>query len=275
VGVADRARLLGDLLTDLRAEGEALDAVVADLEDTAWLTPTPAEGWTVATQIAHLDWTNAQALLALQDPDAFAAVVEQVRDRMDRVVDDEAQAGAAAAPQQVLDRWRTSRDELSRALAEHPDGARIPWFGPPMSAASMATARLMETWAHGLDVTDALGLPPTVSPRLRHVADLGVRTRDFAFAQHGLPAPAEPFRVELTAPDGSVWAWGPEDAGQRVTGPALDFCLRVTRRRHRADLALETAGRDADRWVGVAQAFAGPPGGDRPRADRPATDGGA
>jgi uncharacterized protein (TIGR03084 family) len=115
-------------------------------------------------------------------------------------------------------------------------------------------------------VTDALGLPPTVSSRLRHVAHLGVRTRDFAFAQHGEPAPGEPFRVELAAPDGSLWAWGPEDAAQRVTGPALDFCQRVTRRRHRADLALEATGPDADRWLDLAQAFAGPPGRERPPA---------
>jgi uncharacterized protein (TIGR03084 family) len=132
-----------------------------------------------------------------------------------------------------------------------------------MSVPSMATARIMETWAHGLDVTDALALPPLVSPRLRHVADLGVRTRNFAFGQHGLPAPTEPFRVELAAPDGSRWTWGPEDAAQRVTGPALDFCLCVTRRRHRADLALEATGEDADRWLDLAQAFAGPPGAER------------
>jgi uncharacterized protein (TIGR03084 family) len=137
-----------------------------------------------------------------------------------------------------------------------------------MSVASMATARLMETWAHGLDVTDALGLPPSVSPRLRHVAHIGVRTRDFAFALHGLPVPADPFRIELAAPDGSVWAWGPEDAVQRVGGPALDFCLRVTRRRHRDDLALQATGPDADRWLDVAQAFAGPPGDDRSAAGK-------
>ena len=122
----------------------------------------------------------------------------------------------------------------------------------------------METWAHGLDITDALHHPPSVSGRLRHVAHIGVRARDFAFAQHGLPVPTEPFRVELTAPDGSVWAWGPEDARQRVTGPALDFCLRVTRRRHRSDLALRATGPDADRWLDIAQAFAGPPGEERP-----------
>jgi uncharacterized protein (TIGR03084 family) len=267
VGVADRAKLLGDLLADLRAEGETLDAVVADLEDTAWLTPTPAEGWTVATQIAHLDWTNAQALRALADPEGFTATVEQVRGRLDRLVDDEARVRASAAPEQVLDGWRRSREALSRALTGHPDGVKIPWFGPPMSATSLATARIMETWAHGLDVTDALGLAPSVSPRLRHVADLGVRTRDFAFAQHGLRGPAGPIRVELAAPDASAWAWGPEDAAQRVTGPALDFCLRVTRRRHRADLALQATGPDADRWLDVAQAFAGPAGEERPPSD--------
>jgi uncharacterized protein (TIGR03084 family) len=267
VGVPDRAQLLADLLADLRDEGAALDAVVVHLEDTAWLTPTPAEGWTVATQIAHLDWTDTQALRAITDPEGFTATVEEVRNRLDRLVDDEARAGASAAPEQVLESWRKSRDELSRELAGQPDGVKIPWFGPPMSAPSLATARLMETWAHGLDVTDALGLPPSVSPRLLHVADLGVRTRNFSFAQRGLPAPAEPVRVELAAPDGPDWAWGPEDAEQRVTGSALDFCLRVTRRRHRADLALQVTGPDADRWLDVAQAFAGPPGEERPPSD--------
>lgn len=262
----ERADLLAVLLADLAAEGNALDAVVAHLEDTAWMTPTPAEGWTVATQIAHLHWADEQALHALHDPEAFAAGVAGVRDRLPVLVDEEARTRANAAPERLLESWRTGRSELARRLADRPDGARIPWFGPPMGVVSLATARLMETWAHGLDVTDALSLPPIVSRRLRHVADLGVRTRDFAHGQHGVPAPRAPFRVELTAPDGALWTWGPADAAQRVTGPALDFCLRVTRRRHRADLALEATGPDADRWLDLAQAFAGPPGAARPRS---------
>jgi uncharacterized protein (TIGR03084 family) len=264
--VPDRARLLAALLDDLAAEGAALDAVVAQLEDTAWLTPTPAEGWTVAMQIAHLAWTDDQALLAVTDPAAFTAAVSGRDAELAGAVDAAAASGATAGPARLVERWRAGRAELARALAALPGGTKVPWFGPPMSAPSLATARLMETWAHGLDVTDALRVPPTVSPRLRAVAHLGVRTRDFAFAQHGLPAPAEPFRVELTAPDGDVWVFGPEDAAQRVTGPALDFCLRVTRRRHRADLALTATGPDADRWLDLAQAFAGPPGEDRPPA---------
>jgi uncharacterized protein (TIGR03084 family) len=259
VRVADRAAVLADLT----AEGDALDAVVAHLEDTAWLMPTPADGWTVADAISHLEWTDRQALRALTDPDGFAAAVAALLDRLGSVVDDEARAGAATDPAVLLARWRAGRSELVARLAAVPDDTRIPWFGPPMKAPSMATARLMETWAHALDVTDALGVPPSASDRLRHVAHLGIRTRDFAFLQRGEDPPAEPFRVELTAPDGAVWSWGPEDAAQRVTGPALDFCLRVTRRRHRADLALEATGADADRWLDLAQAFAGPPGAER------------
>ena len=258
--MADRA----ELLADLRAEGDLLDAVVAGLEDTAWLGPTPAEGWTVAHQIAHLAWTDDWALRAATDPEGFTRAAAEAGPALTGLVDDAAAAGAGEQPERLLARWRAGRRAVADALAALPDDARLPWFGPPMSAASMATARLMETWAHGLDVTDALLAPPSVSPRLRHVAHIGVRTRDFAFRQHGLPPPAEEFRIELAAPDGGTWTWGPDDAAQRVTGPVLDFCLRVTQRRHRDDLALQTVGADADRWLDLAQAFAGPPGPGRP-----------
>ena len=156
----------------------------------------------------------------------------------------------------------------SRRCASYPAGQKMPWFGPPMSPTSMATARFMETWAHGLDVADALGITPERTDRVRQVAHLGVRTRNFAFATHGLDAPAEEFRIELVAPSGDLWVWGPEDAAQRVTGSAYDFCLRVTQRRHRDDLDLRATGPDADRWLDLAQAFAGPPGEGRSPHER-------
>ena len=166
----------------------------------------------------------------------------------------------------LLDRWRTARLRLAESLRSYPDGQKMPWYGPPMSATSMATARFMETWAHSLDVHEALGVEPEVSDRIRHVAHLGVRTRNFAFSVHGLEAPAEEFRIELTAPSGDLWAWGPEDAAQTVTGPAYDFCLLVTQRVHRSDTSLVAVGRDADTWLSIAQCFAGPPGeGREPR----------
>ncbi|MGW0514486.1 TIGR03084 family metal-binding protein [Streptomyces olivaceoviridis] len=252
------------VIDDLRAESGELDRPVAELSPSSWALPTPAPGWTVAHQIAHLAWTDRSALLAVTDADAFRALVEKALAAPGSFVDEGAEEGAELPPAELLAAWRGGRTALDRALRDAPAGARFPWYGPPMSAASMATARLMETWAHGLDIADALGVVRPPTDRLRHVARLGVRTRDFAFGVHGLTPPDEEFRVELTAPSGQVWAYGDERAAQRVTGPALDFCLLVTQRAHRDDLALTATGPDADRWLGIAQAFAGPPGTGRP-----------
>ncbi len=159
---------------------------------------------------------------------------------------------------------------LIATFAATDPSASLPWFGPPMSATSSMTARLMETWAHGQDVADALGVTREPTARLRHVAHLGVAARSFAFANRGLAPPAEPVHVALTAPHGAVWTWGPPDAAATVRGPAEDFCLLVTRRRHRDDLALDAHGDAAKRWLHVAQAFAGPPRRDRvPRGKAP------
>jgi uncharacterized protein (TIGR03084 family) len=256
------------VIDDLAEEAAEVDALVAGLDPAGWRTGTPAAGWTIAHQVAHLAWTDEAALLAATDPEAFADHLREAAQNPEGFVDEGAERGAKAEPGELLARWRTSRSALDRCLREIPDGTKVPWYGPPMSAASMATARLMETWAHGLDVADALGVRRAPTGRLRHVAHLGVRTRDYAYLVRELTAPSEPFRVELTGPDGDVWAWGPEDAAQRVSGPALDFCLLVTQRRHRADLALTAQGVDADRWLDLAQAFAGPPGSGRePGAD--------
>jgi uncharacterized protein (TIGR03084 family) len=248
------------MVADLRAESDELDALVADLPSARWAEATPAAGWTIAHQIAHLLWTDRVALLAVTDEAAFASVVEDAAKNPTGFVDEGAEELAVTAPADLLADWRSTRARLHDELLAVPDGRKLPWFGPPMSAASMATARLMETWAHGLDVADALGVKRPPTARLRSIAHIGVRTRDFAFAINGLAAPADPFRVELRAPDGSTWSWGPEDAAQRVTGSAEDFCMLVTQRRPRASLDVHAVGDDADRWLGIAQAFAGPPG---------------
>jgi uncharacterized protein (TIGR03084 family) len=248
------------IVADLRAESDELDALLAPLPAAQWATPTPAEGWTIAHQVAHLLWTDRVALLSVTDEPAFTIVLgDAVRDPSG-FVDDAAAELAALPAGELLDNWRRTRAGLHAALLDVADGRKLPWFGPPMSAPSMATARLMETWAHGLDVADALGVTRPATPRLRSIAHLGVRTRDFAFAVHGLTPPTSPFHVELRAPDGSVWAWGPDDAAQRVTGSALDFCLLVTQRRPRAALDVVAQGSDAETWLTIAQAFAGPPG---------------
>jgi len=163
-------------------------------------------------------------------------------------------------PAAMLERWRAGRAQVLNDLAEVPPGVKIAWYGTSMAAPSLATARLMETWAHGQDIADALGVVRTPTARLRHIAHLGHRTLGYAFMANGKAAPAEPVRVELTAPDGTLWTFGPEDAANRVDGPALDFCRLVTQRVHRSDTALTARGPVADAWLDLAQAFAGTPG---------------
>jgi uncharacterized protein (TIGR03084 family) len=254
--------VLDDLLEDLAAESGVLDALVAPLKPAAWRTGTPAPGWTIAHQVAHLAWTDRVAALAARDPDEFNAMLTRALREAGGAgfVDQQAEQGAQLEPAELLATWRADRHELVAALAAVPAGRKLPWFGPPMGAATMATARLMETWAHGQDVADALGVKREPTARLRNIAHLGVRTRDFAFISRGLQPPAEEFWIELTAPDGSLWTWGPETADERVTGPALDFCLLVAQRRHRDDLAVQVVGGKADEWLGIAQVFAGPSG---------------
>jgi uncharacterized protein (TIGR03084 family) len=253
------------VLADLVAESAELDALVAGLDDAGWATPTPAAGWTVAHQIAHLAWTDRAALLAATDPAAFADHLREAVEDPDGFADAGAEAGAKTPPAELLAGWRADRDRLAEALRAVPDGTKLVWYGPSMSPASMATARLMETWAHGLDVADALGVRRQPTARLRNVAHLAVRTRDFAYLLHDRTPPVEEFRVELVAPDGSAWTWGPDDAAQRVTGSAYDFCLLAVQRVHRDDADVKADGAQADQWLGIIQAFAGPSGPGRPR----------
>jgi uncharacterized protein (TIGR03084 family) len=260
-------RLLDGVLDDLASESGRLESLVVDLPESGWRTPTPAPGWDVATQIAHLAWTDEAARAAATDQERWESLVAEAMADPQNYADRAALAGGVATPAQILERWRTARRELAETLRTHPEGQRIPWYGPPMSATSMATARFMETWAHSLDVHAALGADPEVTDRIRHVAHLGVRTRDFAFAVHRTPPPTEEFRVELTAPSGDLWSWGPRDAAQTVSGAAYDFCRLVTQRIHRADTSLVAVGRDANLWLNIAQAFAGPPGEGREGRD--------
>jgi uncharacterized protein (TIGR03084 family) len=251
-----------DVIQDLAAESAEVDALVADLPAADWARPTPAAGWTIAHQVAHLAWTDQAALMATTDPDAFTAHLTEALNSPGSFVDRAAEEFIEEPPA-LLAKWRSGRTALAEALLAVPSGSKVLWYGTAMSPASMATARIMETWAHGLDIADALGVNRQPTDRLRHIVHLGHRTLGFSFLAHGREVPHQPVRLELRAPDGQEWAFGPAEADNRVTGPALDFCLLVTQRRHRSDLALRAEGPVADAWLDIAQAFAGPPGSGR------------
>lgn len=246
------------LCADLQAECAALERILEPLQEAAWDTPTPAPGWSIRDQISHLGWTDRAATMAAAHPERFTSEILQ-QPRHARAAR-QAETSRSLAGPALLDWWRTGRLEMLAVLRRLEPSTRLPWFGPSMSAASCATARLMETWAHGQDVVDALGVQRPATARLRHVAHLGVLARPFSYRTRGQEPPLEDVRVELQSPDGELWTWGETTAQNRVTGPALDFCLVVTQRRHLADTQLQRTGPIAQAWMQLAQAFAGPPG---------------
>ena len=249
---------------DMRAEHEDLDSLVAPLTEATWDAPTPAEGWTIRDQISHLAYFDRVALVSAMDPNRFRVEREIALADVAALIADSVDLGRALPAAQLLGYWRNWRQELVAALRELDHSDRIPWYGPEMSAASFASARLMETWAHGQDVADALGIFRVPSARLRHVAHLGVRAFANSFRAHNLAVPDCSVLVELDGPGGARWTWGDASVlGDSVRGPALDFCLVVTQRRHRADTDLQMVGPVAEAWMEVAQAFAGPPGAGR------------
>jgi uncharacterized protein (TIGR03084 family) len=256
-----------ELCADLLAEYEALDALATAMTPQQWRKPTRFYGWTPWDEIAHLCFFDETGLLAATDPQRFAAETAQLQARLDGGMEISAIArerfghldGAA-----LLDYWRPRYRGLVKALSGMDAKARLPWYGPTMSARSFATARLMETWAHGQDVYDALGVRRPFSGRLRHIAHLGVTTYGWTFINRGLPVPEPAPHVALSTPGGDCWTWNPPSATDWVRGSAEDFCLVVTQRRNVRDTGLEYAGAGAAAWLPIAQCFAGPP------ADSPA-----
>jgi uncharacterized protein (TIGR03084 family) len=249
---------LQSIVDDLVAESAALADVLEGLRPQQWALATPAAGWSIGDQVSHLAYFDEQTLQSLTDPVRFRRDAERLvrggnfPDRIaaeyrDRRID-------------LLGWFRTTRSALVRAYRVCDPGRRLPWYGPDMSPSSSVTARLMETWAHGQDVLDALGIERPPTDRLRHVAHLAVRALPYSYRVNGLPQPTRPIRVELCSPGGGEWAWGPPDAEDRVSGPAVDFCLVATQRRHVLDTRLSVTGTTARQWMAIAQAFAGPAG---------------
>lgn len=249
-----------DIFPDLVAESEDIDRLVAGLDAEQWSLPTPASGWTIAHQIAHLAFVNHLARLAGSAPERFAAYAARAKSGFQAAVDAALAEYLADPPEVVLARWRTERAGAVEALAAVAAGRTVPWLANPLPPTVLAAAGLMEVFAHGQDIADALGVRRAYTDRIGHIAWFGTHTRDFGYLARGINPPDESFRFELTAPSGARWDFGPADAGQRITGPGLDFCLLVTRRRHRDDLALTAHGDEADRWLDIAQAYRGPAG---------------
>ena len=264
---------LPGLLDDLDAEYAALREVVDGLADAdaRWDLATPAEGWAVRDQISHLAYFDDAGRQAMVDPDAFARSVEELLATTGDPMDVHLVRGRAMGGDELLDWWDGAHRAMVEAFSIADPSARVPWYGPPMGTLSFISARLMETWAHGQDVCDALGVERTPTARLKHIAHLGVRARPFSYIVRGLEVPDGRIDVAVVGPEGDEWRWEIGDSSDSgpvatVTGSALEFCLVVTQRRNVVDTDLVVEGDLAADWISVAQAFAGAPGPGRPPA---------
>ncbi|MGV0735064.1 TIGR03084 family metal-binding protein [Mycobacterium syngnathidarum] len=247
------------LLEDLVAEQQSLAEVVRGLSAEEWAAPTPAQGWAVRDQIYHLGMFDELSALAITNPEAFTGERTRIlelglADRPRRHQHAEQLAGP-----RLFDWWTEHNHSMVEGLRGVDGSTRIEWFGPQMSANSFGTARLMELWAHGQDVVDALGIRREHTDRVRHVVHLGVITRKWSFVNRKETPPQGEVRVELVSPSGETWFWGPADASDRIDGKAVDFALVVTQRANVVETELTVEGDVAQSWMAVAQCFAGPP----------------
>ncbi|MDG2027602.1 MAG: TIGR03084 family metal-binding protein [Acidimicrobiales bacterium] len=254
---------VADVLSDLLAEQAALDPIVGSLGADDWDTPTASPRWAVTEQVAHLTYFDHAAAFAINHPDQWDEEMNRLFGAAgdgDPGVDQLTLGAVRDLP--VGERhaaWVAGRDALAQAGQTLADDARVPWYGPSMGAKSFLTARLMECWAHGQDIVDAVGAARPATDRLRHIAQLGYITRGWTYTNRKLDMPEGEIRVSLDAPSGDRWTWGPEDAAATVAGGAEAFCLVVTQRRHLDDIELDVQGDAAVDWLTKAQAFAGPP----------------
>jgi uncharacterized protein (TIGR03084 family) len=245
---------VAELLVDLEAEQRDLQAVVAELDADAWLTPTPARGWDVRDTIAHLADTDEMAIDTVRGgPDAINVRAATAASG-EAVTFHGVLHGRRRSGREVATWWEHASVHVREALAEIPADMRVPW-GIGMRPPSLVTARLMETWAHGLDVRAALRLPADDTDRLAHVAWLSTRALPYAYGVVGREMPGEPIRVELTLPSGAIWSTGPEDAADRITGSAGEYCRVFVHRRRAADTSLRVEGDAARSAMAVARAF--------------------
>ncbi|MBY0402014.1 TIGR03084 family protein [Myxococcota bacterium] len=259
---AEKQEASSSVPRDFMVEVDELHALLATLSAADWERPTLFKAWTARDIVAHLHQSDRLGRASALGEEAFAVARRQMREDVAAGAGAREQARRIAADlacADLLATWRRTAHELAELLASLAPGRRLPWFGPDMGVSMFATARLMETWAHGQAIYDLLGLSRAPTGRLRHIAVIGVRTFGFCFANRRREAPGPPPHVRLEAPSGELWSFHEPREDERIEGSALDFCLTVTQVRHVRDTALRVTGPVAAAWMEIAQCFAGPP----------------
>ena len=243
---------------DFLDESKALHALLQPLDDAAFGQATAFKGWTMNDVLRHLHYWNWMAWLQLNDESLLVAQMDEIA-RAGGMRPAETAHVEGAAGRTLVDIWIDQAKATATAFAAADPKARLKWAGPDMSARSSITARLMETWAHGQEIYDQLGVVRQNADRIRNIVVLGVNTFGWTFKNRKLDIPETMPLVVLTAPSDEVWTYGEAGGTDRVEGPAEEFCQVVTQTRNIADTALVVTGPIATQWMGFAQCFAGRP----------------
>jgi len=246
---------------DFREESEALFRLVDPLKEAELESRTQFKGWTINDVVGHLHIWNWAADLSLKDGDGFQAFfkdfVEVVLSEGMRTAEEKWLDGLKN--RELLDTWRRFYLETSERFAAADPRARVPWAGPDMSVRSSITARFMETWAHGQEVYDQMGVVRSNTDRIKNIVVLGVNAYNWSFSVHSMEVPGPMPFLRLTAPSGELWEWGDVSKENLIQGSAEEFCQVITQVRNIGDTCLEVAGNTATQWMASAQCFAGPP----------------
>jgi uncharacterized protein (TIGR03084 family) len=245
---------------DLRAEGADFYAFLDTLKPEDWDKPTPFKGWTPNDVVQHLHMGDWMAVLSMSDEKAFLETLEKRKALRDAGQSEDSIGPKMETGTALREQWYGYFHQLCDLLNARDPKDRVLWVGPSMSVRMCATARQMETWAHAQDIYDMLRAPRVHHDRIKNIAEIGLRTYGWTFANRGEtpPAPEAPY-IRLTAPSGAVWEWGQPDDGYKVEGSGLEFCQVVTQGRNIADVSLNVVGEPAQKWMALAQCFAGPP----------------
>jgi uncharacterized protein (TIGR03084 family) len=246
---------------DFCDESEDLHAALEPLSEDAFNVATQFKGWTINDIVQHLHHFNIMADLSLNDPEKFQvefAKIRELRETRSTVsVSNELLGGIQG--RQLFDAWRAYYLDMTPRFTAADPKQRVKWAGPDMSARSSITARQMETWAHGQEIYDLLGLERENTDRIRNIAHLGVGTFGWTFVNRKEPVPTPVPYVELVSPSGDIWHWGEPSNDERIDGAADEFCQVVCQTRNIADTSLQVTGAVAAKWMAKAQCFAGPP----------------
>ena len=228
-----RLALVREILSDLVAEQQQLDQFLQKVKVRNWNALTPDEEWDIRDTISHLAHFEEYAYNALDEDGTMLDDLDD-HETFDDFTEVGVERGREMRPQDVIEWWRLGRAKVVDALSRAEARDRVPWFFGDMSARSFATLRLAETWAHGLDIYDAVGEEPEDTERLRHIIIITQKILPWAFEQSGYEYPVE-VRIEGIGPMYAKYASGPDDSGQLIRGPAGEICRVALQRLHPDD----------------------------------------